>query len=125
MNEEIEKILSLLQDGKINKEQANKLIEALKFVPSSSSDDLKKSGARKIRVRITENDQQKINLNFPISWMTFGLKFISRDEHFISIGGQSIPIDKEKITQAITDPDFRGTLVDIEKDGSHVEVVIE
>ncbi len=125
MNEELEKVLSLLQEGKINKEQASQLIEALKSSPPSSSNETRNSSSRKIRIRVTEKDQQKINLNMPVSWITFGLKFISRDEHFISIGGQSIPIDKDRITDALTDPDFRGTLVDVDKDGSHVEVVIE
>lgn len=125
MNEEIAKILNLLEEGKISKEQAGQLIDAIKFSPQSCSDSSQRQPSRKIRVRITENDQQKINLNMPVSWVTFGLKFVTKDDHFVSIGGQSIPIDKDKLTQALTDPDFRGTLVDVEKDGSHVEVVID
>jgi hypothetical protein len=126
MKEEVQKILSLLEEGKISKEQAGQLIDALnntneaKTSPSSTSDK-----ARKFKVHISDENHHNINLNLPISWVSFGLKFVSDHDQFICIGGKSIPIDKKLLMEAITNPNYRGTLVDIQQDDSHIQVEVE
>lgn len=126
MKEEVQKILSLLEEGKISKEQAGQLIDALNHTKEQTTDTSKVSDkARKFKVHISDENHHNINLNLPISWVSFGLKFVSEHDQFICIGGKSIPIDKKLLMEAITNPNYRGTLVDIQQDQSHIQVVVE
>jgi hypothetical protein len=126
MKEEIQKILSLLEEGKISKEQAGQLIDALNDTKEQKEDASNVSNqARKFKVHISDENRHNINLNLPISWVSFGLKFVSDHNSFICIGGKSIPIDKKLLMEAITNPNYRGTLVDIQQDDSHIQVIVE
>ena len=126
MKEEVQKILSLLEEGKISKEQAGQLIDALNHSNEQTTNTSKVSDkARKFKVHISDENHHNINLNLPISWVSFGLKFVSEHDQFICIGGKSIPIDKKLLMEAITNPNYRGTLVDIQQDDSHIQVVVE
>ncbi|HOI25477.1 MAG TPA: hypothetical protein PK581_07850 [Caldisericia bacterium] len=125
MKEEIQKILSLLEEGKISKEQAGQLIDALNHSQDQKASTSNNEKARKFKVHISDENHHNINLNLPISWVSFGLKFVSDHDQFICIGGKSIPIDKKLLMEAITNPNYRGTLVDIQQDDSHIQVVVE
>mgnify|MGYP004704453707 CR=1 FL=1 len=126
MKEEVQKILSLLEEGKISKEQAGQLIDALNHTKEQTTDTSKVSDkARKFKVHISDESHHNINLNLPISWVSFGLKFVSEHDQFICIGGKSIPIDKKLLMEAITNPTYRGILVDVQQDDSHIQVVVE
>jgi hypothetical protein len=126
MKEEIQKILSLLEEGKISKEQAGQLIDALNHSQDQKSNtNTSNEKTRKFKVHISDENHHNINLNLPISWVSFGLKFVSDHDQFICIGGKSIPIDKKLLMEAITNPNYRGTLVDIQQDDSYIKVVVE
>ena len=83
-NEERLKILSMLQDGVINADQAAKLLESLTEVSAEQKSPLPrtdeasniKRGGKFFRVRVTDTDSGKtrVNIRLPIGLVGAGLK---------------------------------------------------
>ncbi len=124
MKEELKKILSLLEEGAINKEQAEQLIDALNDTNKEKASHAEPEKPRKFLVHITDENSRKFDITLPISWVSFGLKFISDHDQFMRVGGKSIPIDKKLLAEAISNPDFRGLLVDIQENHNHIKVEV-
>ncbi len=124
MNEEILKVLNLLEEGKITKEEAVDLIEALK---ASSGTKRTQNGKRFMRVVVTENGQKKVNITMPLGIINFGLSTLKlTGANKITIDGEKIPIDMEELKKALNDPDFYGKIIDVDdtEEGKHVEIEI-
>ena len=82
--DEIKKIMELLESGKINADQAEKLMDALK----TKNNPVKKM--RKLGILIMEEDNPKptLNIKIPLGLAKFGAKFIPKNiEAKTSIGG--------------------------------------
>jgi hypothetical protein len=130
MNEEIKRVLNLLEKGKINKKEAAELIDALKEEnyedePVSGSKDTSKK--RFLRISAVENGKRIVNLTLPLSLINFGLRtFKATGKKTITVEGQEIPLDIDEINKAINDPDFRGKIIDIDEpeENTHVEIEI-
>ncbi len=132
--EERIKILSMLQEGVIDAEQAAKLLEALgsignetKSVPTSpSTPGFDRGGGYRpgkfFRVRVTDTDTGKtrVNVRLPIglvgAGIKMGMKFSPEIDGF----------DPRTITDFLESGEI-GQIVDVfdEEDGEHVEVFIE
>ncbi|MGB9694651.1 MAG: SHOCT-like domain-containing protein [Caldisericaceae bacterium] len=125
MNEELNKVLDLLEQGKITKEEASELIEALKV-----SENQKKSppyNKRFVRITVTEEGKDKVNITMPIGVINFGLSALKlTGSRTMNLGGESIPIDIEELKKAISDPNFTGKVIDVDEgsEGEHVEIEI-
>ncbi len=131
--EERIKILSMLQDGVINAEQAAKLLEALGSIgqepktpaaPSAPAFD-RGGGYRPgkfFRVRVTDTDTGKtrVNVRLPIGLVGAGLKMGMKFSPEIE------GIDPNVINEFLESGEI-GQIVDVfdEEDGEHVEVFIE
>ena len=129
-NEEKMKILSMLQDGIINAEQAALLLDAL----SSSAEDTKKQsestfdstakkkGGKFFRVRVTDTDSGKtrVNVRLPVGLVGAGLKMGMKFSPEIE------GIDQDVLKSFLESGDV-GKIVDVydDDDGEHVEVYIE
>ncbi len=120
-SEERMKILKMVEEGKINAEEASQLLKALgkqerRRVPLAEGD------ARWLRVRITDLDSNRasVNVNLPINLVNVGLK----------MGARFIPefegLDLEKLGEALRQG-LTGKIADVvdEEDGQHFEVYIE
>jgi len=129
-NEERIKILSMLQDGIINAEQAAKLLESLSDGTSEQKTSLpnnegklnnNKSG-KYFRVRVTDSESGKtrVNIRLPIGLVGAGLKMGMKFSPEIE------GIDAETLHTFLTNGEI-GQIVDVfdEEDGEHVEVFIE
>lgn len=132
--EERIKILSMLQEGVINAEQAAKLLEALGSTGSESktpvnptipSYDRGGGGYRSgkfFRVRVTDTDTGKtrVNVRLPIGLVGAGLKM------GMKFAPEVEGIDPGIITEFLESGEI-GQIVDVfdEEDGEHVEVFIE
>ncbi|MDO9086614.1 MAG: hypothetical protein Q7U53_10440 [Anaerolineaceae bacterium] len=129
--EERIKILSMLQDGVINADQAAKLLEALgstssepKSPPSPPTYERAGGGrpGKFFRVRVTDTDTGKtrVNVRLPVglvgAGMKMGMKFSPEIEG----------IDPNIITEFLESGEI-GQIVDVfdEEDGERVEVFIE
>ncbi len=122
---EIEKILDMLHEGKISKDDAVKLIEA---VVDRDKESIKVDKKRLFRISVVEDGEEKVSINVPISLLKFFLKTAKvLNKNYIKIGDQEIPVDINELGNILNDPDFKGKLVDINsnEDGKNVQVVIE
>ncbi|MBK0008717.1 MULTISPECIES: SHOCT-like domain-containing protein [Priestia] len=129
MKEEITKVLTMVQEGKIDAEKGSELIQVLKEKEETGNKLSKKPNAYldktlKIRVLSTENDNVKVNLPIKL------VKLVLMAGHSIAA---SIPqsekyvkdIDINLIVEAIEN-ELDGQIVDIKSaNGDTVSVIIE
>ncbi|MEF3245644.1 MAG: hypothetical protein K6343_06690 [Caldisericaceae bacterium] len=121
----IEKILDMLHEGKISKDDAVKLIEA---VVDRDKESIKVDKKRLFRISVVEDGKTRESLNVPISLLKFFLKTAKvLNKNYIEIEGQEIPIDINELENILNAPDFKGKLFDINsnEDGKNFQVVIE
>lgn len=94
MSEEKRIILEMVKEGKISVEEAEQLLE--KANPGKSLEDttvIKKPDSKKfLRVRVTEEDKVKANINIPIGLAKVGLKIIPKEK--LTVNGEQIDIDE-------------------------------
>ncbi len=133
------RILKLVQEGKITAEEAIQLIEALDEVsavkqavrPPVEEADMQppvpptppvKTGARWLRVRVTDTNtgRVRVNVRLPINVVSAGMK----------MGAKFSPevqgLDMEQLMAFVRSGET-GQIVDVydEEDGEHVEVFVE
>ena len=127
MQEEIEKVLEMLEEGKISKEEAVKLIEALKDVKKDEQSVPQNRRKRFLKIHVTREGKPAVNLTLPFGLINWGLSIAGKmgKKNMINLGGEDIPIDMEELRKAMNDPEFVGKIVDVTKDeGEHVEIEI-
>lgn len=125
--EERLKILKMIQDGTITAEEGAKLLKALTTSsqkPRPRRASIQVSGARWLRVRVTDmaSGKSKVNVNLPLKLVDAG----------INIAAQFVPDEVEldsimtAVNEAIGD-NMIGKIVDVVDgdDGEHIEVFIE
>jgi len=125
MNEEIKKVLDMLEQGKISKDDAVKLIEALKENSKEETPAQKKPPEkRRFHIIAEKGDGKKVNITIPLNILKFGLTIAKKlGKSTIDIDGNEIPIDIDKINEVLKDPDFSGKVVEA-SDGEE-KVIIE
>lgn len=128
MKEDITRIITMLEEGKINKEEAEELIHALKTEPSED-ESIKTSRSytgKVFKVRIKSRRNDNVNVNFPLKLIQMALKM----GHGIA---SSIPqmkaymddIDMDLIMQSV-DKGVEGKIIDMETDeGDLIAIYIE
>lgn len=125
MKDEIARIIAMLQEGKINAEEAEQLISAMK---ADEQEPRAKKGylGKMLKVRITSEAKDNVVVNIPVKIVKFALKL----GHGIA---WSIPeakgyvedIDIDLLMNAI-DNEIEGKIVDIQtEDGDTVIIAIE
>ncbi|OJX38115.1 MAG: hypothetical protein BGO78_08790 [Chloroflexi bacterium 44-23] len=129
-NEERLKILSMLQDGVINAEQAARLLESLsqenvdanKSVQANIDSNNSSRSGKFFRVRVTDTDSGKtrVNIRLPIGLVGAGLKMGMKFSPEIE------GIDAKTLQDFLSNGAI-GQIVDVydDNDGEHVEVFIE
>ena len=134
MNEEMLKILKMVQEGKIDSDKAMQLIEALKgeskepFVLEKipyNKGNKKNPKMLKIRIRSTENDI--LNITLPLKFVSGMIRTFGRIPSLNVDGMEGVDIDEmtQSILEAI-DAGMDGKIVDIKSgNGDIIEVVIE
>jgi hypothetical protein len=74
MNEEKERILKMVEDGKISASDAIKLIEALERSDSRPSDrELRKKW---VHIKVDKDGERNVDVKLPLSLLKFGFNFI-------------------------------------------------
>ncbi|NGY75010.1 hypothetical protein F6Y04_32285 [Bacillus megaterium] len=129
MKEEITKVLTMVQEGKIDAEKGSELIQVLKEKEETGNTLLKKPNVYldktlKIRVVSTENDNVKVNLPIKL------VKLVLMAGHSIAASipqSEKYVKDRERnvIVEAI-EKELDGQIVDIKSaNGDTVSVIIE
>jgi hypothetical protein len=123
MNENISKILKMVQEGKLDSDKAAELIEAINTKEETTENKPKTEKMLKIKV-ITADDGEKVNVKFPIKFIKASLKAFGKMPINID-GDKSNEIDMQAISDAIENG-IDGKIVECcTKKGDNVEIVIE
>ena len=122
MNDEIMKVLKMLEEGKIDAQKAGELIEVLHAsknnVPAVVNSD------KMLKIRVNSQNGDNVNINIPVKFIrTLGgaIKRIPKVEGVEGIED----IDIQAILQAVSDG-LDGKIVDVKSEkGDNVEIVVE
>lgn len=127
MNDEIEKIIAMVQEGKIDKGEASELISALKDNQETrSSSQAKNDSGKLLKVLVQSDNHENVNIKLPVKL----IKGLLKMGHSIT---KSIPqtqkyadeIDTEVLISAI-DQNVTGKIIDItSSNGDLVTIYIE
>lgn len=120
MNEEIKRILKMVEEGKLTSDQAAELISAIK--ESDRQSEPPKSGEKKLKVNIVSSKGKDFNINMPLKFCKGILKATGKIPMHIEGGEEK---DMQVIMAAIEN-EVCGKIVDMRSgNGDHIEVVIE
>ncbi|MEA3306315.1 MAG: hypothetical protein U9Q34_00845 [Elusimicrobiota bacterium] len=122
MIEEKERILKMLEEGKIGAEDAAKLLDAIE----KSEDDGEQARVGKtLKIRVYEDDspRPKVNLNIPIGWSKFLMPFVETKIQS-KLKEKGVDLDISKIKEEMEHARV-GKIIDIEDGGDKVEICIE
>jgi hypothetical protein len=112
------RILKMLEEGKITAEEAAKLLDA---VAPEYSEDQGGAASRMLRIRVWENEDQKVNVNIPIGLAKWAARFIPEHAR-AKMGEQDIDVDG---LVNLIETSSEGKIVDIQDGRDRVEVTIE
>jgi hypothetical protein len=129
-SEEGKQILKLLADGKIDTEQAYRLLRALGDIeegprphpgPPPPPPPGPAGRGRILRIRVTEDGEQKVNVAIPLAIARIGkMKLASSGLVRGHLGKFGIDLD-----ELLRNIDFPGKVVDIADDEDRVEIFVE
>jgi len=123
MQEEIRRILKMVEEGKIDSDKATELIGAINLKTDSQQVTKTGNSDKMLRVKVISSTEDNVTVNIPINF----LKAIGTAVNNIKIPGVSEQegIDIKMIMEAI-DSGLEGKLVDVKSaNGDIVEVTIE
>lgn len=118
MREERLRILEMLSEGKISPEEANDLLSTVEIKEVAKSS----TKGRFLKVRVSEDGKEKVNVNLPLSLARFALKFVPDSARQEMLGKG---IDVDSLISSITAELPMGKLVAVEDGGESVEIFIE
>ena len=138
MNEEISRILKMLEEGKIDSEKAMLLIEALKGgskelitldkgTSDNSSHGNSNINSKMLRIKVRSKENDIVNINLPLKFVSGMIRTFGKIPNVYLHGMENVDMDSmaQTILDAI-DGGMDGKIVDIKSgDGDIVEVVIE
>lgn len=123
MREEKMMILSMLEEGKITKEEAINLLETLE--ENTEKNNAKNSKAKWIRIRVFDSEENtKVNVNLPISLLDAGMKIANKFSPDLKVSGLGEEDLKEIIEEIKNGAE--GKIIDVEEEnGQKVEIIVE
>jgi hypothetical protein len=129
MNEEISRVLTMVEEGKLTKEKAAELIDALQG--KGNLDTLNKRSStsylnKMLKIRVTTEDGDNVNVNLPIKLIKAVLKVGTNIAKMIPESEKYVKdIDVELLIEAIEN-ELDGQIVDVTSaNGDKVLVIIE
>lgn len=124
MNEAVNKILKMVEEGKIDAAKAAELIDAINEKKEEESSAPKVQGDKMLKIKVLSNKGEKVNIKLPLKFIKSGLKAFGKIPINID-GSTEEKIDVKAIAYAIEN-DIEGKIVDCcTSKGDSVEVVIE
>src|SRR5690625_1927329 len=126
MNDEIKKVLRMIEEGKIGAEEGAVLLRLIKAEDNTDTAKISNYSKKQVRIIVTANGISKVNITVPIKLI----------QVLINIGKgitASIPdaekylkdVDLDVITEAI-EQQIEGNIVDLEtEDGERVLISVE
>jgi hypothetical protein len=137
MNEEISRILKMVEEGKIDSEKAMQLIELLKVgskelvnLDKGPSDNIGSNAninGKMLRIKVRSKEKDNVNINLPLKFVSGMIKTFGKIPNVNVNGMENVDMDAmtKTILEAI-DGGMDGKILDIQTgDGDIVEIVIE
>jgi hypothetical protein len=129
MKDEISRVLTLVEEGKIDKEKASELISILQGNNQPESVTIKKEvsyGTKMLKIRVTSEQGDNVNVNLPINLVKAVLKVGTNIAEKIPEAEKYVKdINVDLLIEAIEN-ELDGQIVDITSaNGDKVFVVIE
>ncbi|MBU3178080.1 hypothetical protein KPL47_17270 [Clostridium estertheticum] len=123
MNEEVMRVLKMLEDGKIDSQKAGELIEALnatkKIVPVTAN-----NADKTLKIKVNSSTGDNVNVNIPVKFIKTLGSAIKRIPKVEGVEGIE-DIDIQAILQAVGEG-LDGKIVDVKSEkGDIVEIVVE
>ncbi|GEN84339.1 hypothetical protein SLU01_26510 [Sporosarcina luteola] len=128
MKTEIEKVLMMVQEGKVDAEKGSELIEVLNNRETGSSPSVKPTAYadKTLKIRVVSADNDNVSVNLPIKLIKVMLKAgyniagnIPQSEKYVK------DLDIDILIEAIEN-ELDGPIVDVKSaDGDTVSIVIE
>ena len=121
MSEERKRVLKMLEEGKIDVQEAEELLSSLDEAEESESKSRPRSveEANYLRIIVVEDGKEEVNISIPIQ-LVRTLKGLIPVKATSKLAEKGIDIDK--VIDEIEKGTFDGKLVDIEDGDSHVEI---
>lgn len=122
MNDEIMKVLNMLEEGKIDAQKAGELIEVLyaskNNIPAVINSD------KMLKIRVNSQNGDNVNINIPVKFIKTIGGAIKRIPKVEGVEGLE-DIDIQAILQAVSDG-LDGKIVDVKSEkGDNVEIIVE
>jgi len=121
-NEERLKILTMLQEGKIDASEAARLLQALESSPEPEPSTKAAGKARYLHIKVTRLADSKpiADIKVPASVVNAGLRLGAR------FSPESYGIDADALRELMNSPEAQ-QIVDVtdEEDGEHVQIYLE
>lgn len=92
MSEETKLILAMLREGKINVDEAEKLLDEGEGTKQEEPLLTKSINKKFLRILVKEENNTKVNINIPIALAEVGLKLIPKDK--LKIEGEDINVNE-------------------------------
>ncbi|MDP4143330.1 MAG: hypothetical protein Q8936_02435 [Bacillota bacterium] len=122
MNEEIMKVLKMVEEGKIDSQKAGELIAALTV--SKNVVPVKIESDKMLKIRVNSQKGDNVNINVPVKFINTLGNAIKRIPKVEGVEGIE-DIDIQAILQAVGEG-LDGKIVDIKSEnGDTVEIVVE
>jgi hypothetical protein len=125
MNENISKILKMVEEGKIDSAKAAELIDAINSKDNEESADSKKPSIKMLKIKVNSVDEgEKVNVNVPVNFIKATLKACGKMPINIA-EDENHEINMQAISDAIENG-ISGKIMEITtKKGDNVEISIE
>ncbi len=91
MSEERKIILEMLKEGKINTEEAEKLLDKSGNSQNSNNQKSGDINSKFLRIRVTEGEDTNVNVNIPIALAEVGLQMVPKDK--LQVNGKAINLN--------------------------------
>lgn len=129
MKEEISKVLTMVEEGKIDKEKATELINILQGKDQLQPVQLKKEipyGSKMLKIRVTSEKGDNVNVNLPINLLKAVLKVSTSIAEKIPEAEKYVKDINVDLLIAAIENELDGQIVDVTSaNGDKVFVVIE
>jgi DUF4097 and DUF4098 domain-containing protein YvlB len=129
MNEKLA-ILKMVEEGKINVEEASKLLQAVEvksqeFSLATKSNEHSERTAKWIKIKVIDDEGTRVNVNLPIALVDVAFKIAKASDSNFDVKLGNVNVDIDAIIKMIQEG-AEGKIVDIDSsDGTKVEIVIE
>ncbi|MDQ7774250.1 MAG: hypothetical protein RDU13_12110 [Elusimicrobiales bacterium] len=123
MNPEKIKILKMLEEKRINSEEAMQLLEAVENLDKAEAAAPRRGRFLRIRVYEGEGEKAKVNINVPLGWSKLLAPFIE-GKIKARLQEKGYDLDLGKIQEYIESGEA-GKIVDVQDGKSKVEIYID